>query len=194
MISRVLGSALLLAGLSLAPVVPAGPASASGVGTVNVVNMRFNPAAVTVPIGASVTWRFVDEMTHNSTSSQGFWSSGSMGSGDTFVHTFGSSGSYAYLCTIHPSMRGVVNVPVSASGSPASGWSLRWSTAAGAGGTTFDIQVRKPGSSAWKPFRTDTTRPTAKFNPRKSGSYAVRARTTHGGTSGWSPAKSLRIS
>ena len=193
MISRLVGAAVLASGLTLAPVLPMGPASAGGGATVNVVNMSFSPAAVTVPVGGSVTWRFQDMMTHDATSTQGFWASGPKSSGGTFAHTFASSGTYPYLCTIHPSMRGAVKVPVSATGTPAAGWKLRWSTVAGSGGTTFDVQVRKPGSSAWKPFRTDTTRPTARFNPSTSGKYAVRARTTAGQNSGWSPVRSLKI-
>jgi plastocyanin len=189
---RALGSAasvLLVSALALAPVTPA---SATGV-TVNVVNMAFSPKSVRVPVGGSVTWSFQDAVTHNTTSNQGFWSSGPKSSGDTFSHTFGSSGSYRYKCTIHPTMTGVVKVPVSATGSPATGWTLRWSKAAATGSTTFDVQVRKPGTTTWKPLRTDTTKPTARFNPAAAGTYAVRARTTSGQTSGWSPAKSLTI-
>jgi plastocyanin len=182
-------SVLLVSGLALAPVTPA---SAGGV-TVDVVNMAFSPKTVTVPVGGSVTWSFGDAVQHTTTSNQGFWNSGPKSSGDTYTHTFGSSGSYAYHCSIHTTMRGTVRVPVSATGSPAGGWTLRWSTAAGAGGTTFDVQVRKPGSTTWKPLRTDTTKPSARFNPAAAGRYAVRARTDSGGTSGWSPAKSLTI-
>jgi plastocyanin len=193
MISRVLGAAVLAAGVSLAPIVPAGPALAGGGVTVNVVNMAFSPKAVKIPVGGSVTWSFQDLATHDATSSQGFWASGPKSSGDTFTHTFGSSGTYAYLCTLHPTMRGTVKVPVKTTGTPGSGWTLRWSTRAGTGGTTFDVQIRQPGSSAWKAFRTHTTRPRARFNPRRSGKYAVRARTTDGQSSGWSPARSLKI-
>lgn len=195
MISRVTGLGLLVAGMCLAPLVSAVPASASARGgdEVDVANMRFSPGSKTTPLGGSVTWRFEDAMTHDATSTQGFFASGPKSSGDTFRHTFTSSGSYAYLCTLHPSMRGVVKVPVSATGSPRAGWNLRWSTAAGSAGTTFDIQVRKPGSSAWKPLRSDTTRPAARFNPSRSGTYAVRARTTDAQSSGWSPVRSLKI-
>jgi plastocyanin len=189
---RALGSiaaALLVSGLALSPVVPA----TAGGTTVDVVNMAFSPKAVTVPVGGSVTWSFQDPFQHTTTSNQGFWSSGPRSSGDTFSHTFGSAGTYAYHCAIHTEMHGKVKVPVSASGSPATGWTLRWSSAAGTGSTTFDVQVRKPGSTTWKPLRTDTTKATAKFNPAAAGTYAVRARTDRGGTSGWSPAKSLTI-
>jgi plastocyanin len=184
---------VLAAGLVVAPVGSASPVAAGGGATVDVVNTSFSPRTVKVPVGGSVTWRFQDQMTHDATSSQGFWASGPKSTGSTFVHTFTSSGSYPYLCTLHPSMRGLVKVPVSATGSPGVGWRLRWSTVAGAGGRTFDVQVRKPGSSTWKPFRTDTTLPTARFNPGRPGKYAVRARTSDRQSSGWSPAKALRI-
>jgi plastocyanin len=115
-------SVLLVSGLALAPVTPA---SAGGV-TVDVVNMAFSPKTVTVPVGGSVTWSFGDAVQHTTTSNQGFWNSGPKSSGDTYTHTFGSSGSYAYHCSIHTTMRGTVRVPVSATGSPAGGWTLRW--------------------------------------------------------------------
>lgn len=90
---------------------------------------------------------------------------------------------------------GTVNVPVAASGTPGAGWTLKWSTVTGGGATSFDVQVRRPGSATWRPLKTDTTRATTKFNPARSGAYAVRARTTVGsGTSGWSPLKPLTIS
>ena len=194
MIPRVVCAAVLAAGLSFAPIAPVTTAAAGGGATVDVVNNSFSPRAVKVRVGGSVTWRFQDAMTHDATSTQGFWASGPKTTGGTYVRRFTSSGSYPYLCTLHPSMRGLVKVPVSATGSPGAGWKLRWSTAAGAGGTTFDVQVRKPGSSTWQPFRTDTTRPMARFNPARSGKYAVRARTSDGQSSGWSPAKTLRVS
>ncbi len=193
MISRLAGAALLACGLTLAPVLPTGAASAGGGATVNVVNMSFAAATVTVPVGGTVTWQFQDMMTHDATSTQGFWASGPRSSGSSYAFTFASAGSYSYLCTIHPSMRGVVRVPVSATGSPGAGWNLRWATTAGSGGTTYDVQIRKPGSKAWKALKTDTPRPTAKFNPSTAGKYAVRARTTDGPTSAWSPVRSLKI-
>ncbi|MCW2796389.1 plastocyanin/azurin family copper-binding protein [Nocardioides sp.] len=192
MISRVFGAAVLAAGVSFVPLVQVGPAAAGGV-AVNVHNMAFTPAKVQVPVGGTVTWTFPDKVQHTTTSTQGFWNSGAKSAGGTFSHSFASAGSYSYRCTFHSMMRGAVNVPVSASGTPSAGWRLRWSTVPGAGGTTFDVQVRRPGSSAWTPFRTDTTRATAKFNPGLNGKYAVRARTTDGQNSGWSPLRSVKI-
>jgi hypothetical protein len=91
-------------------------------------------------------------------------------------------------------MRGKVAVPVTVTGSPNAGWTLRWSTKKGKGGITFDVQTRL-GSGKWKPLVTDVTSPSKKFNPAKAGSYSVRARTLKGGSrSGWSPTTTVPIS
>jgi plastocyanin len=197
MISRVLGAAVLVAGVTLvspAPA-PAAPASAARVNaTVTVANMAFTPKTVKVSVGGSVTWNFPSTPAHTSTSTQGFWDSGARASGASFSRTFTSAGAYPYHCTIHAIMRGLVNVPVKVTGSPTAGWTLRWSTVAGAGSTTFDAQVRKPGTTAWKPLKTDTTLASVTYNPSKVGKYAVRARTHDGAdTSSWSPAKLFKI-
>jgi plastocyanin len=183
----------VVAGLLLATGLAAVPATATAGGpTVSVANMRFTPAILKTTLGSTVTWSFPDAMAHTTTSNQGFWNSGPKSGGATFAHTFGSAGSFAYRCTIHPSMTGTVQVPVSRSGSARSGWTLRWATATGTGGTTYDVQVRK-GSRPWRALRTDTTAPSASFE--KVGSWSVRARTFAGSaTSGWSPAVVVKTS
>ncbi len=192
MISRLLvrTTALLLLAAGLA-VVPASPSVAAGP-TVSVANMRFTPATLTTALGSTVTWTFPDAMAHTTTSLQGFWDSGARSGGATFAHTFGSAGSYIYRCTIHPTMRGTVRVPVGRSGSAASGWTLRWATAAGGEGTTYDVQVRR-GTKRWQSLLTDTAAATTSF--RRTGSWSVRARTSEGSaTSAWSPAVVVKTS
>src|SRR5689334_21772371 len=105
-------------------------------------------------------------MAHTTTSTQVLWNSGPKSGGQTFQLTFNSAGSYPYQCSIHPSMRGAVLVPVVRTGS-----TLRW--AAGPG-DRYDVQVRK-GAGAWKAFRTGTTAVAARF--AKQGTWFVRART-----------------
>ena len=113
----------------------------------------------------------------------------------TFSRVFSSAGSFGYHCIPHPHMTGNVKVRLLASGSPTAGWVLRWATAAGTDAIDYDVQKRNPGSTAWKPFRTDTTAQTGKFNPTKNGTYSFRSRTAKSGTSsGWSPVKKLKVS
>ena len=111
--------------------VPTGPAEARAGGSVTVAGMAFSPASVTVGLGESVTWTFQDATPHTTTSDQGFWDSGTRSGGATYSRAFTSAGTFAYHCTIHSMMRGKVAVPVSASGSPGAGWTLRWSTKKG---------------------------------------------------------------
>ena len=187
-VSRVVAGLLLATGLAA---VPAPPATAAGP-TVSVADMRFTPATLRTRLGTTVTWSFPDPMAHTTTSNQGFWDSGAKSSGQTFARTFGSAGRFGYRCTIHPSMTGAVLVPVRRTGSAGSGWTLRWATAAGAGSTTYDVQVRK-GSGTWQALRTDTTAPSTRF--ARVGTWSVRARTSVGAaTSGWSPAVAVTTS
>ena len=194
MTPRVVAVAAFTAAVCLVPSTPV--QSAAAVVTVQVVDMSFTPSKVTARLGDTVTWQFQDVTVHTTTSDQGFWDSGSKSAGQSFSHQFVSAGAFAYHCEIHGhAMRGTVKVPVNATGSPANGWRVRWATVKGAGSTTYDVQVRKPGSNRWTTLKNDVTKPSMKYNPAKAGKYAVRARTNSGSlSSGWSRAKSLTIS
>ncbi|MCW2792606.1 MAG: blue (type 1) copper domain protein [Nocardioides sp.] len=191
MISRILATLALV----VVVVLPSSPAAATDA-TVTVANMTFTPGTVTVTLGGTVTWDFADATAHTTTSNQGFWNSGPKSSGQSFARAFSSSGSYGYHCSIHPSMHGTVRVPLTATGSSSGGWTLRWSTGTAGAGRSFDVQVRLSGTSSWKSLRNDTTKATAKFNPARSGTYQVRARTDNTAndkSSGWSPVRAVAI-
>jgi plastocyanin len=173
--------------------VDAAPAKA-GSATVTVANMTFSPFSVTVGLGSSVTWSFADSVAHTTTSDQGFWNSGVKPSGTSYTRVFGSAGSFAYHCNIHPEMHGEVRVLLTANGTAAKGYKLSWATARATGKIAFDVQTRK-GHGRWKPLRTGTTRASARFNPAMAGTYQVRARTDKGAKhAGWSPAVRVTIS
>jgi len=192
--ARRLFAAAAATALTAAPLIPAHAAQAQAGASVTVANMAFSPASVTVGLGESVTWTFQDATSHTSTSDQGFWDSGTKSGGATYSRAFTSAGTFAYHCTIHSMMRGKVAVPLTVSGSPGAGWTLRWSTKKGKGGVTFDVQTRL-GSGKWKPLVTGATSASQKFDPAKAGSYSVRARTVKGGSrSGWSPTTTVPIS
>jgi plastocyanin len=69
-----------------------------------------NPFTISLASQTSVKWGNADGITHNVTASDGTFSSGNISSGGTFSHTFTTAGTYAYRCTIHPSMVGSVVV------------------------------------------------------------------------------------
>jgi plastocyanin len=75
-------------------------------------NFAFAPLALTVKVGAKVTWTNDDADAHTVTSqgSGGPLNSAAMNTGDTFSYTFTTPGTYRYLCTIHPFMTATVTV------------------------------------------------------------------------------------
>ena len=103
----------LLAAAVLAACSPAGgdPADATLVKTSEVVakDNRFDPVAVEVPAGTSVTWSFQDGGTPHDVTGEG-WKSGEPQSDGTFTHTFDQPGTYGYRCTLHGGMDGRVVV------------------------------------------------------------------------------------
>ena len=76
---------------------------------VAIANFAFSPAQVTVSTGAVVTWTNSDSAAHTVTFDDGL-DCGRLAGGGTVSATFPTAGSYAYHCTIHPSMRGTVVV------------------------------------------------------------------------------------
>src|SRR5262249_27784003 len=89
---------------------------------VNIVNMGFSPATLTVAAGTRVTWTNRDPDTHSVESDdKGFPSSPMLDTGGKYSYTFTSPGTYAYHCAVHASMRGKVVVtgsPHAANDSP----------------------------------------------------------------------------
>lgn len=166
--------------------------------TVVVDQMAFSPAVRTVAQGTTVTWDF-RESGHNTASRQGFWRSAFLAPGSTYARSFPDAGRFAYWCQTHGpmGMTGAVVVPLRRSGTSSGGWTLRWSSRTSTPSSRrWDVQVRAPGSSTWKAFRTDTRARSASFDPAGSGTYAFRARTddrSSGQSSGWSPVMSVPV-
>src|SRR2546429_619016 len=85
------------------------PAAAVAASAVDIANFAFSPAAITVKAGTTVTWTNRDEDAHTVAIS-GSPVSRPLQTGETYTHTFAQPGTYSYLCTIHPTMRGTVVV------------------------------------------------------------------------------------
>lgn len=77
---------------------------------VTIDGFAFAPVTLTVPAGATVTWTNRDEEPHTVAASDGSFHSPGMGTGATFTHTFPTAGTFDYVCSIHPMMRGTVVV------------------------------------------------------------------------------------
>lgn len=123
-------------GDSTAPASAANDAPAAGAdaeegsaATVEVENISYQPAEMTVLAGTEVTWVNRDENVRHTVTSgiggdngipgveepkpnepDGKFDGNLPGAGDDFAFTFEEAGEYSYFCVVHPSMRGTVVV------------------------------------------------------------------------------------
>jgi plastocyanin len=97
--------AALLMLLALAAASPASTQSG-----VQIVYRAYQPAQLTVLAGQTVTWRNSGLGPHTVTADAGQFDSGTLQAGTTFSYTFSTPGTFAYSCTIHPTMHGRVVV------------------------------------------------------------------------------------
>jgi plastocyanin len=77
---------------------------------VKIDNFVFGPQALTVPVGATVTWTNSDDIPHTAVSTDGVFKSKVMDTDEKFSYTFSKAGTYPYYCSIHPKMTGKVVV------------------------------------------------------------------------------------
>jgi plastocyanin len=88
----------------------AAPAASDTANTVQIKNFAFTPAALTVPTGTEVAWDFDDSVDHTVVADDNSFSSKPEGSGQSYTHTFGTTGTVAYHCSIHPFMKATIIV------------------------------------------------------------------------------------
>ena len=84
--------------------------SAPSGNAVSMSNLSFSPASLTVSTGTTVTWTNKDTVAHTVTSDTGSFDSGNMAPKATFSFKFNTAGTFAYHCSLHPSMKGTVTV------------------------------------------------------------------------------------
>lgn len=84
------------------------PAAAGTVVTID--DFAFVPATLTVKRGDTVTWTNHDEEPHTVAANDGSFRSPGMGANGTYNFTFGTPGTFDYICSIHPFMHGTVVV------------------------------------------------------------------------------------
>lgn len=83
-------------------------ATEAAASVVKIDGCTFAPTVTRVPLGTEVTFLNTTEAPHDVTGRQGEWGSGLLQSGASFKHRFGTAGVYAYSCSLHPGMAGVV--------------------------------------------------------------------------------------
>lgn len=109
-IAKLTLAASTMLGLAVvAPTLAFGGAHAASGRSVSMKGIRFSPATVTIGRGQTVTWKFDDGFTPHNVVARHFRSSPTKTSG-TYTVRFTRAGTYSYVCTIHPGMRGKVVV------------------------------------------------------------------------------------
>ena len=89
---------------------PKPTALAAASGSVTIVDFNFSPGTITVDVGDTVTWVNNGPTPHSATSSNGAFDTGIFPAGESRSHTFSEAGTFSYICTPHPNMRGTVVV------------------------------------------------------------------------------------
>ncbi len=109
-----MGKVLLLAALLAAASSSASAGDATPVVTasnvVEIRDMQFEPATLTVTAGTTVTWVNDDETPHTITDRGKVFRSAALDTKDKFSFTFATPGDFTYFCTLHPMMVGKITV------------------------------------------------------------------------------------
>jgi plastocyanin len=94
------------------------PAAAGADRDVRIVDFDYAPATVTIRVGDTVTWTNRDPVEHTATATNGSFDTGLIAPDGSARIRFTRAGTYAYLCTPHPDMRGTVVVRARSSRPP----------------------------------------------------------------------------
>ncbi len=81
--------------------------------SVNIMNFKFDPTPLTIPVGTTVVWTNQDTAPHNATSDPGSaftFATSLLQKGQSDKVTFTTPGTFTYYCTVHPNMHGTVVV------------------------------------------------------------------------------------
>jgi plastocyanin len=73
-------------------------------------DFTFNPTALTVKAGSTVTWTNMDDEPHTVVSDTGMFKSGGMDTNESYSFKFDKPGTYHFTCSIHPRMVGTIVV------------------------------------------------------------------------------------
>jgi plastocyanin len=87
------------------------PSTETGTVAATIANFAFEPATITAKVGDTVTWTNNDTTGHTATvESDQACTTETLASGASGGIVFNTAGSYPYICKIHPTMKGTVEV------------------------------------------------------------------------------------
>jgi LPXTG-motif cell wall-anchored protein len=91
-------------------------ARAADTAAVTIKDFEFAPATITINQGDTVTWTNDGPSAHSATATGGSFDTGVFPQGESRSHTFEAAGTFQYICTPHPNMKGTITVQAVSSG------------------------------------------------------------------------------
>ena len=73
-------------------------------------DFKFAPKEIRIAVGDTIKWTNLDSTKHTVTENNDKFDSGTFNKGESFSMTFDEVGTFDYICTIHPYMKGTVIV------------------------------------------------------------------------------------
>lgn len=77
---------------------------------IDIIEFRFAPDSLKVRSGDRITWRNRDVVPHTATDVGKSWNSGNLNTDQEWSMTAGAAGSFSYVCSYHPSMKGRIEI------------------------------------------------------------------------------------
>jgi plastocyanin len=112
---------------------------------VTIKNFKFTPGTSSVHVGDTITWTNQDIAPHTATAQDGSFDTGTINKNKSGSHTFTKAGTFPYICSIHPNMKGTVTVLAS---STSGGTNSGSSGSNGTGSTANPSGSSSPSSSS----------------------------------------------
>jgi plastocyanin len=115
--------------------------------TVTMGDLFFSPTSVSIAVGDTVTWRNTGQAPHNATADDGSFKTPTLENGQSASHTFDQTGSFSYVCTIHPNMTGTIRVLSSGGGGGGGGGGGASSSSSSGSSSSESAAVASPGAA-----------------------------------------------
>ncbi|NDF26771.1 MAG: hypothetical protein EB153_04295 [Nitrosopumilaceae archaeon] len=84
--------------------------AAGAVSDTNCADKCYNPSVAKIPVGGTITWKNADNASHTATETNSKFDTSLLTAGAEYSQTFSEAGTFDYMCTLHPWMKGQVIV------------------------------------------------------------------------------------
>lgn len=89
---------------------PATPSGGVTADAIEIKEFKFNPGDAVVKVGQKIVWTNEDTAPHDVVADDGSFKSETLEKDDEFAYTADKAGSFPYICSIHPTMKGTLTV------------------------------------------------------------------------------------